>query len=151
MSMSRVPAISFQGTSGCAARNSGDILFTASPIIRSWCRTADWVFASCRNSAFSAGPSNSIAMRAAFRMSRRCASSRGKVWLRALQDGLAPDPIRAPLDRALRYEIHLAADDTREFLFHSDVIHQAPVRVRGKPYQQVQVAIRAKILTQRGP
>src|SRR5260370_479429 len=82
-------------------------------------------------------------------MSRRCASSRSKVWLRALQDGLATDPIRTPLDGALRHEIHLASDDAGEFLFHRDVIQQAPVRVGGEPYQQVQVAVRAEVFAQR--
>src|ERR1043166_4134471 len=112
MSLSRVPAISFQVTSGCAARNSGDILLTASPMIRSWCRPADWVFASPRNSVLSVGPLNSIAKRAALRISRRYASSRGKVRLRGLQYRLTPDPVGTPLDSAFRYEIHLAADDT---------------------------------------
>ncbi len=61
--------------------------------------------------------------------------SRSKVWLRALQDGLAPNPVGAPLDRALRDKVHLAPDDAGEFLFHSDVIHQAPVRIRGELHQ----------------
>jgi len=47
-------------------------------------RTADCLFASSRNSAFSASPLNSLTRRAALRMSRRCASSRRKVWLRSL-------------------------------------------------------------------
>src|SRR5271157_4004437 len=149
MSLSRVPAISFQGTSGCAARNSVDTLLTASPMIKSWCRTADWVFASSKNSAFPVGPLNSIARRAALRISRRCASSRSKVWLRALQDGLAPYPIRAPLDRSLRHEVHLAPDDTGEFLFHRNVIHQAPVCICREPHQQVQIAVRPEVFAQR--
>lgn len=54
----RLPAWIFLLTCfyGRAARNSGDILFTASPMIKSWCRTADWVLASARKSDFSAGP-----------------------------------------------------------------------------------------------
>ena len=88
-------------------------IFSCSPpMIRSWCRIADWVFASPRNSTFLANPLNSVVRRAALRMSRRCASSRGKVWLRALQDGLAPDPVGAPLDRASRNQIHLSPDDS---------------------------------------
>ena len=57
-------------------------------------------------------------------------------------------PIRTPLDGALRYEIYLPANNTGEFLFHLDMIQQAPVCVRCEPYEQVQVAFRAEILAQ---
>src|ERR1044071_3386957 len=125
MSLSRVPAISFQGTAGCATRKSSDSLLTASPMTRSWCSTADWVFASARNAALSAVPLNSTARRAAFRISSRCASSRSKVWLRALQDSFASNPVCALLDGALGYEVDFTPDDDRELLFHGDVIQQA--------------------------
>src|SRR5690242_14301760 len=113
----------------------GNALSLSSPMITSWCRTGDCVLASPRNSAFPAGPLNSIASRAPLRMSRMCASSRGKVRLRALQDSLAPNPIGTPLDGALRYEIHLAPDDAGKLLFHRDVVQQTPVGVRGKACQ----------------
>lgn len=85
---------------------------------RSWCSTADWVLASARNSGWSADPLNSIARRAAFKMSRRCASSRDKIGLRRLQDGLASNPVGAPLNRTPRDQVYFAAEDPGQILLH---------------------------------
>src|ERR1700730_5348710 len=148
MSLSRIPAIAFQGTAGTRVVNSVLNRFTASPRPRSSCRTAAWVLASAKKAARSIFAANSNANWQAFRMSRRVASSRDKERLRALEDRPAPDPIGAPFDGATTHEVDPPAHDPRQLGFHRHVVEQAPVGIRRERHQKIHVAVGTKVGTQ---
>jgi len=95
-------------------------------------------------------PINSMASVAALIMSRTTASSRDIDRLRRAQDLSAPDPIRAALNSPASYQAHSAVQQCRKLILHGHVIKQSPLCIGEKGYQNVNIAMGAKIVSKSG-
>src|SRR5436305_125529 len=136
------------GISGWAWWNSAEILRAASPTISIPRSTASCVLRSRRYESTLSPATSWRIVWAASSMSHRYARSRssgGKDHLLLPEDRLAPERIAQAF---LLDEIDLAAEDLLQLVAHLDQIQKAPGRIRGEGHEDVDVAVRTKIVPQ---
>jgi len=61
------------------------------------------------------------------------------------QDLVAPDPVRALLDRGASHEVYSPAEDSLELALHTGVIEETPLGVRREPHEEVHVAVGTEV------
>lgn len=144
----RVPAMRRHGISGCAARYSAEIRFTASPKIMSWWSTADRVFSSAANSSRLIPATNLWARCAACRISSTAASSRGIPRLGGVENFSATNPVCTALDGPAAHYIHPTPKQRGQFIAHPYAVEERPVCVISKGDKDIDVAIDTKIVSQ---
>src|SRR5947209_6864109 len=81
-------------------------------------------------------------------MSRRLPSSRDIDWLGGLEDGAAPNPVVAALDRTARDEINPPPQDRTQLFGHRGVLKQAPFGFGSERHEHVHIALGAEVVAQ---
>src|SRR3990170_5120363 len=94
---------------------------------------------------------NSMTRRAALAMSSSAALSRGIDHLSSALDLPPADPVLAPVDGSPAHQVDLPAEERYQFLFHLDVIEQAPVGGRSEGHEHVHIAVRPEVVPQDRP